>query len=303
MSGPAVQLASVPDARDTAQNIVYYMGRGFYFELKFDGIRAVVEKDEFGNIRITNRKQADITYRYPDVVAVFADIDFCGVLDGEIIVLNDKGLPDFARVHLRDAQSSERGVRRVAAANPAKFIPFDALESKGEDLRPLPYLVRRQYLFGMLDAISDQVPISTTAGDALWTWVEQHDLEGLIAKDPQASYRAGERDASWVKLKNTKRISALVGGYSPGKGGRELGALYLMLWDPQAGALVSIGSVGSGFNQKQLVQLQADVDSGDPVVVEVEYLDVSAGGQLRMPVFKAIRRDIDPGTCTIDTLV
>lgn len=302
MLGPDLMLASARKPDLSIEQTITALGAGWWYELKFDGIRAVVARAEDGTIRIFNRRRADITYRYPDVVAAIGrDHGFVGTLDGEIIVAGEGGRPDFAAAHRRDAQQHISRARRLATVLPATFVPFDVLDLDGQDLRPLSYEMRRVHLVRAWG--SDGVSLASQDGPAMWSFVVEQRLEGLVAKLGSSRYRPGERHASWLKLKSTHRISALVTAATPGKGSRgPVGALHLALWDPAAPALVPIGRVGSGMRQEDLTSAAQRLASGVPTVVEVEYLQRAKRGQLRMPVFKGFRDDVDPTTCTIDTL-
>lgn len=136
----------------------------------------------------------------------------------------------------------------------------------------------------------------------MWKFVTERGLEGLMAKRGSAAYLGG-RQAAWVKLKATKRGSVLVGGYTASKGsGAVLGALDMYLWDPDAGALVTVGSVGSGMTDRDMREIRRLLEAGSVVVIDVEYLQIAASGKLRMPVFRGIRTDVDPADCLVNTL-
>lgn len=275
-------------------------GPAWWFELKFDGIRAVVTVDASGLVTIINRRGRDITFRYPEVVTEWSRTGFVGTLDGEILCLGADGNPDFSLIHRRDAQQTVSGARRFLASAPAFFMPFDVLNVAGEDTRVLAYVRRREILIEQLGA--ERVSLATADGDALWNVVRERGLEGVMAKLGTTAYRPG-RQPSWVKLKATKRGSVLVGGYTAGKGSRGVvGALDLFLWDPRAGALVDVGKVGSGMTRADAVEVVRLLDAGAVVVIEVEYLDVSQSGKLRMPVFRGIRPSVDPATCQVGSL-
>jgi bifunctional non-homologous end joining protein LigD len=300
MLGPEVMLAS-SSTLSPDELLTRLIREGWFWEIKFDGIRAVVHRSSEG-VRITNRRRADITHRYPDVVTqVETATPFTGMADGEIISVDANGRPDFSQAHLRDAQSSQRGVRAAMASAPATFMPFDALMRDGVDLRPLPYVERREYLFGMGFDPRTVSPASQD-GATLWAFVRERGLEGLIAKRPDAPYRPG-RQKSWVKLKLTHRLTAVVCGVVPGRGSRgPIGALSMCLWNPATKALVNIGRVGSGLSEAQLRDIQDRLIGSDPIVIEVEYLEVSGNGQLRMPIFKQVRPEVSPEACTLDQL-
>jgi bifunctional non-homologous end joining protein LigD len=297
MPGPVVMLASA--VREPVDRVLPRLIReGWWFELKYDGIRAVAHRNRGGRVTLYGRRQSEITHRYPDIVGTLRRARFVGWLDGEIIVTDADGRPDFPSAHLRDMQSKPAAIRRLAAQRPATFMPFDVLEENGNDTRAMPYTLRHEVLVEMVSPCS----VASQDGETMWQFASQRNLEGLIAKRGDAPYRPG-RQHSWIKLKATHRVFALVGGVKAGKGSRgPVGALELYLFDPDAGALVSIGSVGSGMSVQDQTRLHMRVLARRPTVVEVSFLEVSKSGQLRMPVFVAIRSDVDPTTCTIDTL-
>lgn len=297
MPGPAVMLASASTGQvDLA--LAELVRQGWWFEIKFDGIRAVLTRTVDGVVLITNRRQADITHRYPDVVAFWAGVSFVGTLDGEIVVFHDE-VPDFEGAHRRDAQSTPGKIRAAMAKDPATFIPFDIMTERTRDVRELAYTQRRMILMNLG---LPNVSTSSQDGPTMWQFVTDARLEGLVAKRGSSAYRQG-RSLAWRKIKNTKRVSALVGGVNPGKGSRgQIGSLVLYLFDPQAGRLVGIGNVGSGMSASDLRTLSARIAAVQATVVEVEYLEVSSTGQLRMPVFRGLRTDVDPSDCTIDQL-
>jgi bifunctional non-homologous end joining protein LigD len=298
--GPEVMLAT-PSKGDPADVIISLMNEGWAFEIKFDGIRAVVTRDAQGVVRIYNRRQLDITHRYPDVVAQLSTADWAGVVDGEIVVPDPNGRPDFSLAHLRDAQSSQRGVTLAMTKAPAMFMPFDALEENGFDLRNFPYSQRRARLAAMFPR--GPLSVSNPEGHTMWHFVRDNALEGLVAKRLDSAYRPG-RQKAWVKIKSTHRLSALVCGVIEGKGSRQtpIGALRLCLWNPDTKELTAIGKVGSGLSAAVVRDISARLSAKQPVVVEVEFLEVSSSGQLRMPIFRGVRQDVAPEDCTVKTL-
>lgn len=299
---PAVMLAS-PTKQTPAELIKQLEDQGtWWFEVKFDGIRAVITRTGDGSVIITNRRQIDITHRYPDVVQRFAGMDFVGILDGEIICVDAKGRPDFERAHRRDAQSSPSAIRRLSVQYPATFVPFDVLQIAGKDVRAEAYTARRMRLATVFSGERDVWSLSAQDGTAMWDVVQSWNLEGLVAKLGSSAYVPG-RSPAWLKIKATKRISVLINGFEAGKGSRagQIGALLMFLWNPD-GFLVPVGKVGSGFSDADLRLIRRKIDAGEHLVVDVEYLEVSSAGQLRNPVFKGLRQDVPITECTIDTL-
>ncbi len=270
----------------------------WWFEIKFDGIRALVERDAAGNVRISSRRQLSITHRYPDVVDALAAIDFVGVLDGEIIVTDDRGRPSFALAHKRDAQSTPSKIRRLAVQLPATFVPFDVLTRGERDLRTLTYLDRRAELAELWTeggGAAGQLSLASTDGEAMWRFVTENNLEGLVAKSAGSRY-VPRRSKSWRKLKATRTASVVALAVSGDRDAVEMG-----VYDGEV--LRPVGRVGSGFSMREWGAISKRLAAGTPTVMEVEFLEVSSQGQLRFPVFHRIIDGVDPLACTAAGLV
>jgi bifunctional non-homologous end joining protein LigD len=301
LASPSKEIAETPEAA-----LAVLQRRGYSFEFKWDGIRALILLTE-GTVRVINRRCRDITYRYPDLVDALSGLGIEALIDGEIVVLDENGCSDFAAAHRRDAQGNIRSARQLAQAVPVQFAAFDILELNGEDMRLSHHQARHALLYALQETFKGTpvvFPPTSKDGAAMWQLVQDRCLEGLIAKSPGSSYTPGRRAKTWVKIKRTSTITALVCGYEPGEGSRApyFGALHLALLD-EDGRLCPVGKVGSGFTDADLVHFRERLDGNDhPIMVEVKYLEVSPQGQLRMPVFVSERTDIDPTACTFDQL-
>ena len=126
-----------------------YVPRGeeWVHEVKWDGVRALTEVRD-GRLRMYSRNGNDITVAWPELsTSPLGDRDL--LVDGEVIALNEHGLPDFRmlqdRMHVRNAQTA----RRLAATVPATYMIFDLLRLDGEDLTGLPWEERRARLEGL----------------------------------------------------------------------------------------------------------------------------------------------------------
>lgn len=279
----------------------------YYFDLKWDGVRALALLDN-GKVTLVNRRGAIITPRYPELVEALRKEYPQGTyaFDGEVICLGTDGKPDFARIHRRDAFTEAPAY--LVKATPATYVAFDMLWAGEEDLRDQPFEVRlatlRKYSANW-DGVSLVRSLGSIDGPTMWSIVQEHSLEGLVAKTLNGRY-TGRRDPSWVKLKPTQRISAVVMGYEPGEGSRSstFGALKIGLITRDAGkvGIQPIGKVGSGFTQRDLDDLLPRLTAGEVLVVEVEYQEVSPNGQLRFPVFRGVRNDIELVDCTTDQI-
>jgi ATP-dependent DNA ligase len=121
----------------------------YLFEIKWDGIRALAFFGK-GLARLQGRKLTDSSDRYPEILAGLRALEGDGILDGEIVVLDEKGRPDFQRVLVRE-QTRGREVAGVKArAHPVVYIAFDLLHRNGESLLDRPLAERRRLLSQLL---------------------------------------------------------------------------------------------------------------------------------------------------------
>lgn len=302
--------ASSKKVAPTVEQAIEQLQRdGWYFELKLDGVRARAFIEN-GKATLINRRQADVTGRYPEVVRDLEAAFPTGAiaLDGEILCYAD-GKPDFSRIHKRDAQPPTKTavIERLATDWPATFCAFDILHNEGDDLRFMPYAARRQLLQTLVanrlaPLAAAEVIVSELDGETMWQYCESNGLEGLIAKQRTSPYRPG-RSQCWVKLKKVDSVSCVAVGYDIGEGSRAgtIGAINLALIDN--GKVIDVGRVGTGFKERDLVELKAKIDAGQMLVLEIEYANYGASSRkLRFPSYKGIRMDVAVTDCTVDQL-
>ena len=294
---------SAPATEDTINRL----SGTHYFDLKIDGVRDVIAINK-GTVRIQNRNGVDTTNRYPDIVKGCIEqfgSDAVLVLDGEMVVKVD-GRPDFKATSQRDRCSEPAKIAARSRTMPATFIAFDLLYKDGVDLRNEQYGHRRNALVAALAGTSGVVEpnVGSMDGHKMMALVREHHLEGVIAKRLDSRYKAG-KGSDWLKIKPTFMISCVVTGYTAGEGARSstFGALSLALY--KDGVLTSVGEVGTGFKQKDLLEIQdrlAMLAPYDPtatyaMVVEVEYQEFTVDGSLRFPVYRGIRSDVHARDC------
>lgn len=292
------------------------LGRpGYLYEPKLDGTRALCQKD--ARLTFVNRRGRDITERYPEL-DLMADIKAkrC-VLDGEIVVFDSKGNPDFRLLQKREHSStSMRGM--LSARHPATYVVFDILEKEGRDLAPLPLIERRKVLLATVtESRSLRAIVSSSDGRKMWELAKQRGIEGVMAKRIDSAYEEGRRSPSWIKVKTTNTLDCLIIGYTSDQ--RPLSALGLGLIDGRS--IVYVGKVGTGFTDAFMQDLKVRLDMlatkeapvvNPPVnamiwtrpelVCEVEYLEVTPSLHLRAPSFRRLREDKLPEECTIDQI-
>lgn len=263
------------------------------FDQKLDGLRATLYA-ESNQVKLVNRNGKDITHLFPEITRVKLPPI---VLDGEIVA-NDG---TFNTVATRGKQTSD--FKSKAKANPCHFVAFDLLSSGGQKITHLPFKVRRHLLRGVISRRRRLVRVVNYSMDgiAMWESVCKLGLEGLVAKRLNSPYMEGVRSDSWIKFKTMRSLTAIGVGYDLGQGQRShFGALKLALIGDTGP--VPIGRVGTGFTHKQTWDIRDRLDAGEPVLVEVQALNRTAGNELRFPVFVGERTDLSLQDATIDQL-
>ena len=275
------------------------------FEVKWDGIRALAFFGE-GRPRLQGRKLTEATDRYPEIVAALEKLDGNGILDGEIVVLDDEGRPNFQRVLVREQTATREAALLKASKHPVAYMVFDLLYRNGQPLFERPLLERKQLLSELLAEADSPLVESAYFADrglGLFEQAKAYGLEGVVAKLMDSRYRPGERSNDWLKLKVRRTIHGVLVGLVRERGAGRVKSLVLGAY--RNGTLEWIGNVGSGLDQKTLRQLGSELStlkSGPPqkfgavapgeiewlrpsLVVRAEYAELTNEGRLRHPTF------------------
>ncbi|EUA57633.1 DNA ligase D [Mycobacterium intracellulare 1956] len=215
------------------------------FEGKWDGYRLLIEADH-GAFRVRSRRGREVTQEYRELRWLADDLaDHHVVLDGEAVVLDSSGVPNF-----HEMQNRGRGSR-------VEFWAFDLLYLDGRSLLRARYRDRRK-LLEMLAAGSRLIVPDLLPGDgreALEHSAERG-WEGVIAKKRDSTYQPGRRSSSWIKDKHWNTQEVVIGGWKAGEGGRSSGIGSLLMGIPTAGGLHFAGRVGTGFTDRDLANLK-----------------------------------------------
>ena len=286
------------------------------YEVKWDGVRAIAHVDA-GSLTLTGRNGTDFTPRYPEVRAMAEALaPQRMVLDGEVVAFDSEGRPSFERLQSRIHLASDSAVLRRVREIPVTYVAFDLLWLNGHSALALPYRDRRRLLAGLgLQGPAWRTPAHREGdGAALLEATAAQGLEGIVAKRLDSPYEPGRRSGAWIKVKNGCVQDFVVGGHTPGQGGRSssLGALAVGVHDGD-GRLLYAGKVGTGFTEAGLAEIQRELvplgrdDSPftgrqpprgtrfvEPrLVVRVEFREWTRTGTLRAPSFKGLRDDVD----------
>jgi bifunctional non-homologous end joining protein LigD len=288
---------------------------GWVFELKYDGFRMMAAGGA-GEARLFYKSGHDATAIFPELAAAVAALPFHGVvLDGEAVVLDDDGRPNFQRLQRRGLRVRHADVRHAAAASPATLFVFDLLGCEGFDLRPLPLSARKEILRRVVAPGGDWLRLSEEIperGEDLYAAVAGMGLEGIVAKRADSPYRAGY-SADWLKVRVDRSSDFAVIGFEPPNAG--IRKLHLAVTG-ETGELVYAGTVGTGFNREDEAEIRRRLEPlrrataplptpglrgaawvEPEVVVEVRYKEWTEGGHLRHPVFLRLRDDKTAGEC------
>jgi bifunctional non-homologous end joining protein LigD len=289
------------------------------FELKYDGYRLLAARRPDGRARLAYRSGIDATEVFPEIAAAVHALPYEGILlDGEVVVLDEAGRPDFGRLQKRGRLQRRGDIERASVELPATLFVFDLLAFEDFDLRSLPLRDRKSILPEILPRsgplrYSDHVD---ARGEEFFEQVRKMGLEGVLAKKADSPYLS-KRSPHWLKVVADRSGDFVVVGYTAAQGSRPgFGALHLAAYD--GGTLVYCGSVGTGFTDAQLVELRTVLDrhvrrtppfTGTPamprvdtwvepeLVVEVRYKTFTHDGHLRHPVFVRVRDDKRPEDC------
>ena len=294
---------------------------GWAFEMKWDGVRAIAYLAA-GRVRLLSRKGRDDTRAYFEVAEDLTEIKVqTAILDGEIVVTDAAGRPNFGLLQHRINLTKPVDIERAAKAYPAQLMLFDILELNSQSLIKKSYQERRAILEELVPtkpASRIQVP-PIFEGDlqAARATADQLQLEGVVAKRRNSIYQPGKRTHTWLKIKLHRVQEVVIGGWREGQGRRGGGVGSLLMGIPTKAGLHYVGRVGSGFNDRQLDDIHAklerlsrktspfiDVPREDArdalwvtpsLVAEVSYGELTEPGRLRHPVWRGLRTDKSPG--------
>jgi bifunctional non-homologous end joining protein LigD len=183
-------------------------GEDWLYELKFDGYRALAIKDN-KIVRLISRNNKVLNSRYPELVTAVGQLPFESiVLDGEIVALDENGLPSFQKLQNLSAKTADRNL---------SFFAFDILNLEKHKLLNLPLMNRKELLKSILPEES-LIRYSFDLHANLQTLIREvrkSGIEGLVAKRKNSRYEPGRRSGSWMKFKLDQEQEFVIGGFRP----------------------------------------------------------------------------------------
>ncbi len=303
-----------------AQSRAPFSGSGWLFEIKYDGYRLLVARQN-GEAVLYSRAGNDLTATFPEIANAVAALPYDHIIiDGEAVVHDDHGIPSFGLLQKRGRLTRRSDIQRAAIELPATLYVFDLLAFADYDLRTLPLVKRKTILKELLPSrgplhFSEHID---EHGEKVYEHARALGLEGIIAKKLDSPYCAG-RSPHWIKIKVEQTDDFAVVGYTAPKGSQPgFGALLLAQYEN--GQPVYSGRVGSGFRAQELNDIGAELkrarranaprNAPDDTssrwvqprfVCEVKFKEITADGVLRAPVFLRLRDDKKPRECVRKT--
>jgi bifunctional non-homologous end joining protein LigD len=285
------------------------------FEGKWDGYRLMLDAD-CGDLRLVSRSGRDVTHEYPGLQSVAdALADHHAVLDGEVVALDESGVPSFSEMQNR------------ARATRIEFWAFDVLALDGRSLLRAKYRDRRRVLEALALGEDELIVHDLLPGDGLDALEESRNQrwEGVVAKRWDSTYQPGRRSRSWIKAKNWNTQDIVIGGWREGTGGRTSRIGALMMGIPDDEGLRFVGRVGTGFTDHELARLKTiltplatdespfteplsrqdamGVTFVKPELVgEVRYGELTSDGRLRHPSWRGLRPDKSPAEVELEVV-
>lgn len=274
-------------------------GKGWAFEIKYDGYRILAFKTN-NKIFCLTRNKKDYTAKLGTVVQSLKNIDAQSfVLDGEVVAFNQFGRSDFALLQ-----------QCLKTHAPTSFVVFDLLMLNGQDLRALALEKRKVMLKSLTYKVAENLVFSQHVvgkGKQCFNFAKKNNLEGIVAKKLNSVY-AGKRNEDWLKIKCRQRQEFVVCGFTTTSKNATLSALVLGYYKNKV--LTYVGKVGTGFDAATKQMLRQKLEKlktktahfnfktaqnltwvKPQLVAEILFAELTKDNILRQPSFVALRTD------------
>jgi bifunctional non-homologous end joining protein LigD len=277
-------------------------GTSWIHEYKYDGYRLLLSVGD-GVATAFTRKGLDWSDKFKALVKAAAKLPAGCLIDGEAVALDDAGKPSFQL--LQATLKDQKGANLV-------FYAFDLLIDRGEDIRKLPNIERKERLAALLSGVSPPILYGDHVigrGEELFREVCKTGGEGIISKKASATYQ-GTRSRNWLKIKCIQRQEFVLVGWS--ESDKRRGFRSLLLAAKEGGKLTYVGKVGTGFSGaliEELMERMRPLETDKPavevpradrkgahwiepkLVAEIAFSEFTDDGILRHPSFIALRED------------
>lgn len=285
------------------------------YELKWDGYRMVANIKD-GNVELTSRNGISYNSKFSRLVRDLEQIPHNVILDGEVVIVDKKGIPDFQKLQNYD----------VNTLGELRYYVFDMLFLNDLNMMDLPLLQRKSLIEEVLEGTYHTFYCDHMEGmgTAFFKRAVDSGMEGLIAKKADSKYTPGYRSERWLKIKAIQSQEVIICGYTESDpGGSVFGSLILGVFEN--GKLTYAGNCGSGFSHSQqkelLKKLEAIETEESPfakkinlkgrkphwvrpeLICEIKFTERTKSGSFRHPVYKSLREDKSPEEVSLEKVV
>ncbi|MCP9198537.1 DNA ligase D [Gramella sp. GC03-9] len=271
------------------------------YELKWDGYR-VIANIKNGEVKLFSRNGVSFNEKFNRLVRDLEQLENDVILDGEVVVVDKKGIPDFQKLQNYDEKT----------LGELRFYVFDMLWLNGMEMMNLPLIQRKSLIEEVIENTYHTFYCEHLEGMGNTFFQKAIDagMEGVIAKKANSTYTPGYRSESWLKIKAVKSLEAIICGYTTSE---DSAFKSLILGIYKDDKLDYIGNCGSGFSEGRKKDLlkkfkpletrnspfkkKINLKGRKPIwlkpelVCEVSYSEMTKNGSLRHPVFKGLRED------------
>lgn len=280
----------------------------YIFELKLDGIRCLAYLDESGTT-LRNKRNKDVSAIYPELKNINAQVDKRCILDGELLVLNADGTPNFFELQKRSLMTDKFKIELEQEKNKVNFVAYDILYLDNKEITSLPLMERKKMLSSTLkdnDLISASRYIEEK-GVEFFNLTKKLGLEGIVAKKKAGKYIIGKRTSEWIKIKNlidedflicglifdeNNQIKDVILGQEKNKKLIFRGKVYLNISKEEQKIIMNFAiknalkePVFEDFAEKNVMWIKPKL------MCTVQYMMLTKDGAMRQPVFKGLRVD------------
>lgn len=274
------------------------------FELKWDGYRVLTNISK-GEVDMYSRNGISYNSKFALLNKELENIPHDCILDGEVVIVDKKGKPDFQKLQKYNPENTKGELR---------YYVFDLLHLNGHDTISLPLLERKSLLPAILEGLEHVLFCDhiTAMGPTLYQRATEAGMEGVIAKKADSVYVPGYRSENWLKIKDTNTEEVIICGYTDSVGGGAIfGSLILGMYQDEK--LTYVGNCGSGFSnteQKELLKKMQTLETETnpfgkklalkgriphwvkpKLICEVKFSEWTKTGVMRHPIYKGLRHD------------
>ncbi|MBJ7880528.1 DNA ligase D [Gelidibacter salicanalis] len=304
LTTPQLNLKSLVKPMLASPGTKIFNDKNWIYELKYDGYRAL-SNIASGTVELYSRNGISLNEKFKLIHEELSQIEHSVILDGEIVVLDSKGLPQFSALQNYNPDTTQGTLI---------YYIFDVLHLNGHDTLELPLSDRKELLKTLLPATPhlqycDHVE---AMGVTVYDQAIRMGMEGVIAKKADSLYDPNVRSSDWLKFKRIENTETIICGYTLSKiASRKFGSLILGMVEEDE--LIYVGTCGSGFSEQQLTELYHKfevLETDTPVfeirqhlkgreavwllpklVCEVKFSEWTPSNVMRHPVFLRMRED------------